>query len=319
MPAGRLEAGAPGTAHLAKGESFIVARRSRALVIVNPAAGRTRSSRRRLDRIVAGLERRDCAAVVHWAGPEAGDAERLAREAAPDIDIVVAAGGDGTINAVANGLALAARDVPLAVLPFGTANVLAREIGLPRDPEILAELIAAGSARPIWPGRTGDRLFLTCASSGFDADVVAAIIPGLKRRFGRLAFAWGIAAGIARYRGHELVVRCDRGEHHAAASVIAAKARLYAGSWVIAPQANLAEPLLDLVLFRRSGRLAVLRYLAALSLGRLSHRGDVTLLRCRSASLSAAQPLPVQADGEIVGFLPAALGIAERPLYLVQP
>jgi diacylglycerol kinase (ATP) len=318
LPAGRLEAGAPGTAHLGEGESFIVARRSRALVIVNPAAGRTRSSRRRLDRIVAGLERRGCAAVVHWAGPEAGDAERLAREAGPDIDIVVAAGGDGTINAVANGIALAARDVPLAVLPFGTANVLAREIGLPRDPESLAELIAAGSARPIWLGRTGDRLFLTCASSGFDADIVAAIIPGLKRCFGRLAFAWAIAAGIARYRGHDLAVRCDGGEH-AAATVIAVTGRLYAGSWVIAPQANLAEPMLDLVLFRRSGRLAALRYLAALSLGRLSHRADVTLLRCRSASLSAAQPLPVQADGEIVGFLPAALGIAERPLYLVQP
>ena len=218
----------------------------------------------------------------------AGDAERLAREAAPEFDIVVAAGGDGTINAVANGLAMAARDVPLAVLPFGTTNVLAREIGLPRDPESLAQLIAAAPARPIWPGRVGDRLFLTCASSGFDAQVVAAVIPGLKRRFGRLAFAWAIAAGVVRYRARDLVVRCD-GSEHAAATVIAAKGRLYAGPWVIAPQANLAEPTLDLILFRRSGRLAVLRYLAALPLGRLPRRADVTLLRCRGASLSAAR------------------------------
>jgi len=118
----------------------------------------------RLDRIVAGLERRGCAAVLHRAAA-AADIERLAREAGQDCDIVVAAGGDGTINAVANGLALAPRDMPLAVLPLGTANVLAREIGLPRDPDRLAELIVTGAARPIWPGRIGDRLFLTCVGS----------------------------------------------------------------------------------------------------------------------------------------------------------
>ena len=256
--------------------------------------------------------------MVHWAGPAPGDAERLAREAGPDIDIVVAAGGDGTINAVANGLAQAGRDVPLAILPFGTANVLAREIGLPGDPERLATLIAAGQARPVWPGRIGGRLFLTCASAGFDAEIVAAVRPELKRRFGRLAFAWAIGGRIVRYRAHDVVVRCD-GSDHAAATVIAAKGRLYAGPWIIAPEANLAEPTLELVLFRRSGRLAALRYLSGLPQGRLPRRDDVLVLRCRSASLSAAEPVPVQADGEIVGILPMTLGIAERPLFLVQP
>lgn len=287
------------------------------MIIVNPTAGRVRSSRRRLGRVIAALERQGCVAVVRWAGA-AGDAERLARETGPEIDIVVATGGDGTINAVANGLAAAPRDVPLAILPFGTANVLAREIGLSRDPERLAELIAVGEARPIWPGRIGERLFLTCASSGFDAEIVAAVVPGLKRCFGRLAFGWAIALGLVRYRAHDLVVRCN-GSEHAAATVIAVTGRLYAGSWIIAPQASLAEPMLDLVLFRRSGRLAALRYLTALLLGRLARRGDVTQLRCRSTTLSAADSLPVQADGEIVGFLPATLAIAERPLYLVQP
>jgi len=297
------------------GEGDIRKPRRRALLIVNPMAGRVRSSR--LARTVAGLERRGCTAVVDWA-VAAGDAERLARQTGPDIDIIVAVGGDGTVNAVANGLALAGREVPLAVLAFGTANVLAREIGLPRDPESLAELIVRGAARPIWPGRIGDRLFLTCASSGFDAEIVAAVHPGLKRRFGRLAFAWAIGSLVVRYRAHDLVIRCD-GAEHAAATVIAAKTRRYAGPWIIAPTADLARPMLELVLFRRPGRLAVLRYLAALPLGRLPHRQDVTLLRCREAALSAAGPLPVQADGEIVGILPVTVGVAERPLYLVQP
>src|SRR5216684_5788808 len=181
--------------------------RRRALIILNPAAGRLRSSGRRLGRVVAALERRGCAVVLRRGGPESGDAERLAREAEAEFDIIVAAGGDGTLNAVVNGMATAPR--PVALLPFGTANVLAHEIGLPRDPERLAELIASAPACPVWPGRVGDRLFLTMASSGFDAEIVAAVNPWLKRHGGRLAFAWAIVVCLWRYRACELCVRVD--------------------------------------------------------------------------------------------------------------
>jgi diacylglycerol kinase (ATP) len=286
------------------------------MIILNPAAGRSRSSARRLGRVVAALERRGCAVVLRRAGPEGGDVERLASEAEAEFDIIVAAGGDGTLNAVVNGMAAAPRAV--ALLPFGTANVLGREIGLPRDPERLAELIAGAPARPIWPGRVGDRLFLTMASSGFDAAIVAAVNQRLKRHTGRLAFAWAILAGLWRYRACELCVRVD-GVDYRAATVIAAKARFYAGPYVVAPAADLAEPMLDLVLFQRSGRLAVLGYLAALLLGSLSRRRDITFLRSRAASVSAAKAVPVQADGEIVAHLPVEIAIAEQPLLLVRP
>ena len=266
--------------------------------------------------MVAALERRGCAVVLRRAGPASGDAERLAREAEAEFDLIVAAGGDGTLNAVVNGMEAAPRAV--ALLPFGTANVLAREIGLPRDPERLADLIAAAPARPVWPGRVGDRLFLTTASSGFDAETVAAINPRLKRRAGRLAFACAILACLWRYRANELRVQVD-GMDHRAAAVIAAKGRFYAGPYVVAPRAELAEPMLDFVLFQRSGRLAVLRYLAALLLGRLLRRRDITVLRAREALVSAAGAAPVQADGEIVARLPVRIAIAERPLQLVRP
>ena len=297
--------------------------RRRVLIIANPAAGRARSSRRLLDRVVRALERRGCSVVVRRTGPEVGDAERMARNAEAGFEIIVAAGGDGTLNGVANGAvangALAnAPHRPLALLPLGTANLLAREIGLPRRPEDLAELIAAGPAQPIWPGRAGDRLFLTMASSGFDAEVVAAVNPRLKRFVGRFAFAWAIAVCLWRYRPAELVVRAD-GADHRAATVVAAKGRFYGGPFVIAPSADPAAPILDLVLFQRSGRLAVLCYLGALLLGRVARRRDVTCLRARAALVSAADSLPVQADGEIVARLPVFLGIAGRPLQLVRP
>ena len=290
--------------------------RRRVLIIVNPAAGRARSSRRRLDRVVAALRRCGCLVTLRQAGPQAGDVEHLARVAAPDFDVIVAAGGDGTLNAVVNGVAAAPR--PIALMPLGTANVVAQEIGLPRAPERLAAMIAGGPARPIWPGKVGQRLFVQMASSGFDAEIVAAVNPRLKRRFGRLAVAWGILLCLWRYRPRRLAVLIDGVEHRAAA-VIAAKGRFYAGPYTIAPRASLAEPILDLVLFQCSGRLAVLRYLGALIAGRLPARPDITTVRCREALVCGPEAAPVQADGEVVAALPVTIGIADRPLPLVHP
>ena len=168
--------------------------------------------------------------------------------------------------------------------------------GCRATPNDWPSLIAAGPARPIWPGRVGGRLFLTMASSGFDAETVAAVNPRLKQHLGRLAFAWAIVVCLWRYRACELCVRVD-GVDHRAATVIAAKGPFYAGSYVIAPRADLAEPMLDLVLFQRSGRLAVLRYLGALLLGRVRaaqghHRPAVRARRrCRPPKRSRCRPM----------------------------
>lgn len=289
--------------------------RRRVLIIVNPAAGGWRRAQR-LARLVAALRRRGCALEVRQAGPAEGETERLAREGAAAADVIVAAGGDGTLNAVANGLVGSA--TPFAVLPLGTANVLAWEIGLPWQAERQAELIAAGTARPVWPGQVGDRLFLTTASSGFDAETVATVDPWLKRHFGRLAFAWAIAVGLYHYRAAEINVMID-GVEHRATTVIAARSRCYAGPFIIAAEADLAEPLLHFVLFQRAGRLAALRYLAALPFCRIPRRRDIVFLRGSEAFISAGETLPVQADGEIVGRLPARFAIASQPLLLIRP
>jgi diacylglycerol kinase family enzyme len=231
--------------------------------------------------------------------------------------VIVAAGGDGTLNAIVNGLA-AAPPRPVALLPFGTANVLARDLGLPRNAEALAELIVNGPVRPVWPGRIGERLFMATASCGFDAEAVAALAPGLKRRFGRVAFAVAILKCLLRYRECRISVATDSGEYRAT-TVIAARSRFYGGPFVVAPGARLDEPILDLILFQRGGRRAVMRYLAALLLNRMPRLADAISLRSRTVSLAAAVPVPMQLDGEPAGFLPVALGIADRPLLFVRP
>jgi diacylglycerol kinase family enzyme len=286
------------------------------LIIVNPAAGRARSSERRLGRFVAALERQGCTVVLRRAGPSPGQVERLAGQAEPGFDAIVAAGGDGTISAVVNGLG--GRAVPLGVLPLGSANVLAREIWLPRAPEALAFLITTGPVSPIWLGRVGERVFVMMASAGFDSEIVAALSPELKRRVGRLAFAWGFLVRLWHCPACDLTVRADGVEYRAAA-VIAAKGRHYAGPFIVAPGADLAEPVLELVLLERRGRWAMLRYAAALFLGRVPRLGDIAIVRARQASVAGNRALPVQADGEIVGELPITLAVADRPVLLIRP
>jgi diacylglycerol kinase (ATP) len=292
----------------------------RILVIFNPAAGRSRGRSARLRRVVALLEERGCTVAVRaTAGP--GDALRLARDADPAFDMIVAAGGDGTVNEVANGVFAGSR--PFAIVPLGTGNVLANEIGLPRRLRDLARLIAEGLPQPLWPGRAGDRLFLAMTGIGFDAAVLGALDQHLKRRLGKLAFAWPILTCVYHYRRREFVFAID-GAAHRAASAIIVKGRLYAGRFVVVPGARVVDPLLHVVLFRRAGRGAVLRYLAAMLLGILHRLPDVAILAARRISIAAGTPevsgYPVlETDGEIGGSLPLVIEIAERPLLLVQP
>lgn len=287
----------------------------RILIIFNPSAGRGRRPAKRLRRVVVELERLGCISVVRRTRAP-GDAERLAHEADPSFDLIVAAGGDGTVNEVVNGLSGSPR--PLAVLPLGTGNVLANEIGLPRRAREIAALIAGATPRPIWPGRVGHRLFVAMVGVGFDADVISRLDDGLRRRIGKLAYAWPILACLWCYRRREFVVRAE-GSTFRAASAVIAKGRYYAGRFSLAPEARIADPTLHAVLFRRAGRLAALRYLAAIAFGVLHRLPDVSVFTARTVLLDSAEPSVVEADGEIVGRLPVLVQIPEKPLLLVQP
>jgi diacylglycerol kinase (ATP) len=289
----------------------------RLLVIYNPMAGR--GSARRVARFLAELERLGAAAELRPTEAR-GHAELLARAAGANCDAVVAAGGDGTINEIVNGLP---PDMPLAVLPVGTGNVLANEIGLPRDPSRLAAIAAFGAPAPAWTGEIVDaagraRRFVMMAGIGFDAAVVAGLDSALKRRIGKLAFVWEILRQLRRDDRRRYRLRIDGREHEVASAVIC-NGRFYAGRFVLAPEAALEEPSLELVLFARDGRVAALRYLAAMTLGATHHLADVRILRVASLTALGPAGAPVEADGDIVAHLPATIEIAPRPLLLIRP
>ncbi len=290
----------------------------RALVIHNPTAGGDGA------RFTATLERLGALGCRVEVRPTAGrgDAEALARRASGEgVDLVVAAGGDGTVNEVINGLA--GSGLPLALIPLGTANVLAIEIGLELRPDALAQTIATGEPRPIALGRLhaaagGERLFVAMAGVGVDAHAVAGVNLGLKRVLGKGAYYVEVLRQLLVFPFPRYRLRLD-GTAFEAASVVVANGRRYAGRYLLAPAARLGDARFQVCLFERSGRAAALGYALAMWLGRLPRRRDYRVLSARRVVVEGPAGEPVQADGDIVAHLPVEIEIVPRALRLVMP
>lgn len=284
----------------------------RLLVIYNPVAGWRR--RRRFAHVIAQLHRFDCAVEVRRTA-RPGDAEALARAANPTrCDLVVAAGGDGTINEVINGLA--GSPLPLALLPLGTANVLAAEIGLGASAVAVAEAIAFAPPRPVFLGDANGRRFALMIGIGFDARVVEGLNLRLKRALGKFAYVLSALSQFLRYRPRRYQVEID-GTWYPASSVVIAKGHYYGGRFIVAPMARLDEPSLYVTLFERSGRWNLLRYAAAFLGNRLGRLPDVRTVSATAVKVSGEVGEPIQADGDLLAALPLRVTLVKQPIALV--
>lgn len=285
----------------------------RILAIFNPMSGRRRA---RLDATVAALREQGCVVTVaETQGP--GHAETIAREApAGDFDVIAAAGGDGTVNEVVNGLA--GKSITLGIIPLGTANVLADEIGLKCTPAAIARALASGPVRTIHVGRSNGRRFCMMAGAGFDASVVAGISLALKKRLGALAYIWQAArqAFVETYAGAEVVID---GKSFRATSVVVCKGKRYGGPFIVAPNASLAAENFQVVLMKGRGWFSVARYGFALTLGRIAMCSDVEIVPGREVRIQGIVGAPVQADGDIIAHLPATISIDPEPIRLIYP
>ena len=298
------------------------------MLIRNPTAGRRR--RGLVDEVVRLVRVEGW--TVDLVDTEAmGDARKLAETCnAARYAVIAVAGGDGTINEVVNGLAGRPDAGPaLAIVPLGTANVLAHELGLQARAKEVAHTIVAGRELLMRPGEIAcgsgsPRCFSLMAGAGFDAKVVAGVTAPLKRRLGRAAYVWRSLIETQRYRPVRYQVEVD-GKRYEAASVIVTRARLYAGPYVVAPLAALGEPLLHVCLFERWGRSHTLRFGLALLQGRLPRAGgyrvvtgkDVTISVQSDAGESGRQP--VQIDGDDALSLPVSIALAAGAVRLLQP
>lgn len=287
----------------------------RLLVIANPAAGQG-SARRRLAACLDSLTARGCAVTLrHTDG--SGHAQHLAHAALDGaFDAVVAAGGDGTINEVANGLV--GGGLPLGIIPLGTANVLAIELGIACTAEAAAAAIADGTRRRAHLGLVNGRHFLLMVGAGVDAEVVAGVNLALKRRTGKLAYVVQTVFSALRYPYPPLTVAID-GVYHAAYGVVVCNGRHYGGPFIAAPAARLDEPGFQVCLLGRPGMAGTLRAGTALMLGRLGRLPEVTVLPARHVIIEGVADAPLQGDGDILARLPSEITVAGPTIELLAP
>ncbi len=288
-------------------------------VIYNPAAGQRRGAF--FTQVLAALEARGWRVELRTtAGP--GDARRLAAAAAEEgLSRLAVAGGDGTIHEAVNGLASAsagAQAPALGIIPLGTANVLAQEIGLRLKPEAVAGCLTAGREISVRLGRLGQAHFLLMAGAGFDAQVVSKVSLPLKRRIGKGAYVWETLRQAFAYDFPELVLELD-GREARARSLIVARAAHYGGAFLLSREAGLEKQSLQAFLFEGRGPLSVMRYSLALALGRLERARGVRRLPVESVKILGPEGLPLQADGDSVGQTPVEIGLSERSLTLLVP
>jgi len=250
----------------------------------------------------------------------AGHGIELAREAVEQgADAVCAIGGDGTVNEVINGIA--ETRMPLIVIPAGTVNVLALELGIPLDPADACRLVDSGHLSWIDLGKAGDRYFSLMAGVGMDAAVVQAMNPTLKKVLHEAAFmVQGIPTVLS---GHFPLVRVETEEQTVEGYfVVLGNAANYGGAFAITPHASMRDGLLDVCVLQTLSPFGTLHYwLAALVQSHLKHP-KVQYWRTRDAGIAVVDgddEVLVQTDGEVAGRLPMEVRIVPRALKVVVP
>jgi YegS/Rv2252/BmrU family lipid kinase len=290
----------------------------RTMLVYNPTAGQAET-----------LESELAAATAVWrehgwhvdlqptAGP--GDGQRLARLAAErGYDLVVAAGGDGTINEVVNGLV--GTSTALAPLPLGTMNVWARELGLPLQPRAAAAALLHWRPHRIDLGRAGERHFLLMAGIGFDAAITAAVGPAEKRRLGALAYVLRGFEIALRIRGARTRLVLDgRAVKGRVLMVLVGNSQLYGGLVKITHRASIDDGLLDVCVIQGDNVLAALRHTLAILARRYSHDPQIAYYRARTIEIFARPRLPVQVDGDPIGQTPMTFEVVPGAISALLP
>ncbi len=275
-----------------------------------------------------------------------GHAQELAQAAIQEgAQLVLACGGDGTINEVVNGIAPAS--VPLGILPAGTANIAAKELKLPHHPVHAAQQLPSwlphriplgratwpapaesrgaspptGGSEPAWAGRPRLRYFLSVAGIGFDAYVIHKLYRGLQSSVGVGSYIHQALRQVWRYAFPQFVCWVD-GKKFQATSAMVQRTSRYAGWLKLAPEAHLFEPMLTLCAFQSASRARYFLYAAAVVLRQHARMSDVQLLPAQKVACSPVDSdvkISFELDGELAGELPASFELVPDAFTILAP
>jgi len=283
------------------------------IVILNPTAGNPETLRHWQESVESIA--RGCPIRIT---SHPGEAEALARRAVEDgFARVIAAGGDGTVNHVAN--ALVGSNAALGLLPLGTVNVFAMELGLPlHNLELCWDIIKGTNVRLVdLPSANGKR-FVQLAGVGLDAQVVKETSLAFKRSFGPLSYLIS-AAQIAARQPPRLFIESNNAPVDEGSFVLIGNGRLYGGPFPFFKHAVLDDGLLDVVLFKRLGYLEIIKYLQDVVFSSNIRVPEIEYFQTQRLRITSEQDVPVEVDGELAGNCPVDFEIQPKALRVLAP
>ncbi len=249
-----------------------------------------------------------------------GDAINLARKAVNEkYDVVFAAGGDGTINEVINGIIDSANTV-LGIIPLGTINILSMELDIPLNPFKAIDLIAEGKVREIDIGKANDKCFSIMAGCGFDSYAIYRVSLKLKKYIGPLAYIFAGIYSAFKYKPKKISIDIDNHRiDDIGYFVVVENTGSYGGKFKIAPYADLNDGLLDVCVFKKYKFFDGFRYFWGILLSKHMHFPDVRYYQCKDIRLTSDQNVLLHTDGELIGSLPAYISVNKEKLKVLVP
>ncbi len=290
-----------------------------AVIITNPISGVFPHHQTEHVHLVQLLQERGWQIEV-WPTREPGDASVLARQAVEQqIQVVIAAGGDGTINEVIQGLA--GSETALGVLPTGTVNVWAREMGLPLESEKAIAILTQGRTRRIDLGRVNERYFLLMVGVGLDGEVAHAVERRSLKRLGVLGYALAALWFGPGYVGFPATLKIDGSapERSRTLQIVVGNTRLYAGAFQFTWLARCDDGVLDLCVVRQRGLWGRLLMLRDLLLRRSPHRLWADYRTFHTLEIETPRPVALQIDGDHAGYTPATFEVVPGALKVIIP
>ena len=291
----------------------------RGILIYNPTAGQ-RDLRAAMSALIDRMRGRGLELVnAPTSGP--GDATEIVRAfVSKGIDLIAVCGGDGTVSEVAAGLDGSA--VPLGLLPGGTSNVLALELGIPFELPRAEELLLDGVPTDLRLAHAGERPFLLWTGAGLDARVMGRMNLTLKRRLGR----WGITptayAEFFRYEFPRMEVEVD-GIRREATYAVVSRVSHYAGKWIITPESRPDSDTLDVLLFAHHDLWKLFRLFQEMRRGRAGHlsNGLARVVRGREVTIRSLEsyPVDIQVDGDCVLETPVRCRVGDETVRILVP
>jgi diacylglycerol kinase (ATP) len=286
-------------------------------LICNPAAGGITDRKALLKNLKAAF------GSSIWFTKRRHDATRLARQAIMNgFDYIIAAGGDGTLNEVINGIGSRAEHVQAGLLPLGTGNDFARTLELPSSVEDNIDILLSQRTRKIDLVRVKSdrvRYFINVSAGGFSGMMDEKLTPELKQRWGPLAYVRGAAAVLPKLHGYRTRIVLEEGQEFSADlyTVIIANGRYIAGGLPIAPKADPSDGRLDVVLISKQTKAQVLLVAAQILLGSHLASDAIIFRRVTRISIRSRPGMWFTADGEMIGKAPAHFAVVPRALRFV--